>query len=61
MDEDQNVEQGLEDGKSERPEEVNDASYQLPETSYQLPETSNRKPESEIENMEVHHHPKIEK
>ncbi len=59
MTEEQNIEQSPEDGKFERPEEVNDAGYQLPETSNRQPETAI--PKSEIEKMEVPYHPNIKK
>jgi hypothetical protein len=49
MNEDQNIEKSPADGKSERPEEVNNASYQLPETSNRQPETDI--PKSDIPNM----------
>jgi hypothetical protein len=61
MDEGQNIEQSPEDGKSERPEEVN--STISPEEIITPAEFSNQTSEitkSEIKEMEVHHHPHVD-
>ncbi len=60
MPEEQNIEQSLEDGKCERPEEVNE-NISLQETIEQSePQIEKSEiPKSEIENMEVHHHPDL--
>jgi hypothetical protein len=70
MSEDQNIQKSQEDGKIERPKEVNEniSQQQTIETpklqieQSEIPltsETQNSK--LETENMEVHHHPKVEK
>ena len=61
MSEDQNIEQSPEDGKSERPEEVNENIS--PEQIIAPAESSNQTseiPKSDIQNMEVHHHPHVD-
>jgi hypothetical protein len=62
MSEEQSVEQSREDGKSERPEEVNEniSPQETIEQSEAQIETSGIIT-SDIQNMEVHHHPKVEK
>ena len=60
MTENQNIEQSLEDGKTERPEEVNSTISQ--EQIIASAEFSNQTSEilkSDIPNMEVHHHPDL--
>ncbi len=61
MDEDQNIEQGPKDSKSERPEEVKENIS--PEQIITPAEFSNQTseiPKSEIKEMEVHHHPHVD-
>ena len=62
MPEEQNIEQSPEDGKSERPEEVNEniSPQETIKQSEPQIETSEI-PKSEIKDMEVHHHPHVEK
>jgi hypothetical protein len=62
MSEEQNVEQSPEDGKSESPEEVNENISSLETIEQNEPQIEKSEiPKSEIADMEVHHHPKVEK
>jgi hypothetical protein len=62
MPEEQNIEQSPEDGKSERPkEEVNEnISQEQIITPAEFSNQASEIPKSEIENMEVHHHPHVD-
>src|ERR1700686_354541 len=55
MSEEQNIDSGRENSKSESPKEVNENISQ--EQTIEQPEPTIQK--SEIENMEVHHHPDL--
>jgi hypothetical protein len=57
MSEEENIEQSPEDGKTESKQEVNGEPSIVNEEIQS--EISNQK--SEIKNMEVHHHPNLEK
>ena len=60
MSEEKNIEQSPEDGKTESPEEKASEIISQPETIVSTePETENSK--LKTENMEVHHHPQVEK
>ncbi len=62
MSEEEKIKQSLEDGKSERPEEVNEnISQQETVEQSEAPIETSDITISDIPNMEVHHHPHVEK